>query len=233
MNAVAEWQQPQALDPLWGAVETGDRFVEPAERAGGEAAEDDAGFPCFAQDLIDAVRPPDAEQADHAASPHVDQILREQVRAQVLGALLAAEERDVAGLAALAGEGAVEADDVVVGIAAGGGQKADLGPLAAAEAEHILVEQGVARLHREPPTPESDDLTGSGLHVQMLLSCAENSLVQGSEVRPGALARLYSRPSRIPPAFPAVSGFVKSVPERPQSALGVYNRVYLNTVVYP
>ena len=232
MDAVAEWQQPEALDPLRRAVEAGDRFLEPAERAGGEAAEDDAGFPCFAQDLVDAVGPPDAEQADHAAAADVDQVLGQQVGTQVLGPLLAAEERDVAGLAALAGEGAVEADDVVVGVAAGRGQEADLGPFAAAEAEHVLVEQGIARLHREPPTSERDDLTKSCLHAQMLLPLGPDSLVQGSEVRPGALAACTVGRRRMPHAFPAVSGFVKSVPERPQSALWVYNRVYLNTVVY-
>ena len=43
---------------------------------------------------------PDAEQADDAAAADVDQVLGEQVVAQVGRALLAAEERDVAGLAA-------------------------------------------------------------------------------------------------------------------------------------
>ena len=103
---------------------------EPAERAGREAAEDDARLPGFAQDRVDPVRPPDPEQADHAAAADVDQVLGEQVLAQVLGPLLAAEEGDVAGLAAIGREGAVEADDVVVGVAAGRGQEADPRPLA-------------------------------------------------------------------------------------------------------
>ena len=51
--------------------------------------------------------------------------------AQVGGALLAAEERDVAGLAAIGREGAIEAHDVVVGVAACRGQKADPGRSAA------------------------------------------------------------------------------------------------------
>jgi hypothetical protein len=68
---------------------------------------------------------------------------------------------------------------------------------------------------------------------QMVLPRGQNSLVQGSEVRPGALAACTVGGPKVPPQFPAVSGFVKSVPERPQSAFGVYNRVYLNTVVYP
>ena len=125
VDAVAEGQQAEPLDPARGAVEAGHRLGEPAERAGREPAEDDAGLPGFAQDLVDPVRPPDAEQADHAAAADVDQVLGEQVLAQVLGPLLAAEEGDVAGLAAIGREGAVEADDVVVGVAAGRGQEAD------------------------------------------------------------------------------------------------------------
>ena len=101
MDAVAERQQAEPLDPPRGAVEAGHRLGEPAERAGREAAEDDPGFPGFAQDLVDPVRAPDPEQADHAAAADVDQVLGEQVAAQVLRALLAAEQRDVAGLAAV------------------------------------------------------------------------------------------------------------------------------------
>ena len=104
MDAVAERQQAQALHPARRAVEAGHRLGEPAERPGGEAAEDDAPLPGLAQDRVDPVRPPDAEQADDAAAADVDQVLGEQVRAQVLGALLAAEERDVAGLAAIGGK---------------------------------------------------------------------------------------------------------------------------------
>ena len=133
MDAVAERQQAEPLDPLRRAVEAADRLGEPAERAGREAAEDDARLPGLAQDRVDPVRAPDAEQADDAAAADVDQVLGEQVAAQVLGPLLAAEERDVAGLAAVGREGAVEADDVVVGVAAGRGQEADPRPLGAGQ----------------------------------------------------------------------------------------------------
>jgi hypothetical protein len=37
------------------------------------------------------------------------------------------------------------------------------------------------------------------------------------------------RRSAFHPRSQGVEGFVKSVPERPQTALRVYNRVYLNT----
>ena len=79
MDAVAERQQAEPLEPLRRAVEAGHRLGEPAERAGREAAEDDPRFPGFAQDRVDPVRPPDPEQADDAAAADVDQVLGEQV----------------------------------------------------------------------------------------------------------------------------------------------------------
>ena len=50
VDAVAERQQPQALDPARLAVEAGHRLGEPAQRAGREAAEDDPRLPGLAQD---------------------------------------------------------------------------------------------------------------------------------------------------------------------------------------
>ena len=129
MDAVAERQQAHPVEPPRVAVEAGHRLGEPAQRPGGEAAEDHPGLPALAEDLVDPVGPPDPEQADDAAAADVDQVLGEQVAAQVLRALLTAEEGDVAGLAAVGGEGPVEADDVVVGVAAGRGEEADARPL--------------------------------------------------------------------------------------------------------
>jgi hypothetical protein len=70
---------------------------------------------------------PRAEHADDVAAADVDQVLREQVGREVVldpaGALVAAEQRDVAGLAA-GREAPVEAHDVVVGVTRGGRQEA-------------------------------------------------------------------------------------------------------------
>src|SRR4051794_28080464 len=114
-------------------MEPGDRLLEPAERAGREAAEDHPRLPCLAEDLVDSVRSPDPEQADDAPAAHVDQVLSEKVRAQILGPLLAAKERDVAGNGSAAAEGPVEADDVVVGIPGGRGKEADAGRIGAGQ----------------------------------------------------------------------------------------------------
>ena len=173
-------------------MEAGDRLGEPAERAGREPAEDTPASQHFAQDLVDPVRAPDAEQADDAAAADVDQVLGEQVAAQVLGPLLAAEEGDVAGLAAVGGEGPVEADDVVVGVAAGRGQEADPRPLGLGQAEHVVVEQRVPGLHREAAAAEGHDLSGCGLHVlNGRRESTRSALYSGPKFRPLALARVY------------------------------------------
>ena len=150
-------EEPERRHPVHLAVVSADRLGEPAERAGAEAAHDDAGLPRLAQDLVDAVGAPDAEQAQQAAAADVDHVLGHQVRAHVRDAALAAEERDVGGLRALA-EGAVEAHEVVVGVAAGRRQEADLRLGRPGQAHHVVVEQRVARLHREPTASERDYL---------------------------------------------------------------------------
>ena len=143
------------------AVVARHRLGEPAQRAGAEPAEHDARLPRLAQGDVEPVRAQHAHQADHAAAADVDQVLVEQVRADVVGAAVAAEERDVRGLAAARREVPVEADDVVVGVPGGGGEEADLGPVAPGrrgEAQHVVVEQRVPRLHGEPAPAEGDDL---------------------------------------------------------------------------
>jgi hypothetical protein len=69
------------------------RLGEPAERAGTQSAENDAGPPRLAQGPVDAMRPPDAEHADHAAAADIDQVLLQQVLGRILAAALAPEQR--------------------------------------------------------------------------------------------------------------------------------------------
>ena len=165
VDAVAPRQQAEALDGLGRAVERRHRLGEPAQRAGAEAAQHDAALPRLAQDHVDAVRLPGAEQADHAAAADVDEVARQQVLANVPDGALAPEQRHVRRLAQLGREGAVEAHDVVIRVAAGRRQEADLGALAGAalagEAEHVVVEQRVAAFHREAAAAERHDLPGS------------------------------------------------------------------------
>ena len=107
------------------------------------------------------MRAPDPEQAGDAAAADVDQVLREQVLARFDRRPLAPEQRQVAGLAARSRKVAIEADQVVVGVAAGRGQEADLRARLARQVENELVEQRIAGLHREAAAAEADDLAHS------------------------------------------------------------------------
>ena len=168
------------------AVVAGHRLGEPAQRAGAQPAEHDARLPRLAQRDVEPVRAQHAHQADHAAAADVDQVLLEQVRAHVVGAAVAAEQRDVRRLAAARREVPVEADDVVVGVAGRGREEAHLRPVAPGrrgQPEHVVVEQRVPRLHREPAAAEGDDLawarhgakrTDSSPH-RARISCARSS----------------------------------------------------------
>ena len=155
-------QQPESRDrAALLAVERGQALLEPAQRAGAQAAHHDAVRPCLAQHRVEAVRATSEHRA-HAAAADVDQVLLEQVLARVGRAAVAAEQRDVRGLAAARPEVPVEAHDVVVGVARGGGEEADLRALAARRGQHVVVEQPVAGLHREPATAEGHDLGDAG-----------------------------------------------------------------------
>ena len=150
-------QEPHTPDGLGAAVVSGERPVEPTEGAGAEAAEDDPACPRVAQDHIDPMRAPDAEEAHQAAAADIDQVLRKQVLTQVARPGLAAEERDVRGVRSI-GEPLVEPHHVVVGVAAGRWQEADLWPQGPGQGEDVLVEQGVLGLHRKAPAAEGNDL---------------------------------------------------------------------------
>jgi hypothetical protein len=123
--------------------------------------------PGLAQDLVDAMGTPDADQAADAAAADVDQVLREQVLAGLARCALAPEQRQVRRLAARRREVPVEADDVVVGVAARAWQEAHPRALAPGELEHELVQEWVAGLHREAPAAEGDDLSQS-VHAALL-----------------------------------------------------------------
>jgi hypothetical protein len=163
VDTVGVGQEAEAADHAGGAVEGREGLVEPAQGAGGGSAQHDAAPPGAAQDRVEAVGAPGAEHAQHVAAADVDQVLGEQVAGEVLldaGALVAAEQRDVAGLAG-GGEAPVEAHDVVVGVAGGGRQEADAGsggPEVAGEREDVVVEQRAVALHREASASQCDDL---------------------------------------------------------------------------
>src|SRR5215217_3176978 len=73
-------------------------------------------------------------------------------------------------LASHAGEVAVEAHDVVVSVTRRRRQEADLRTYGSGEAQYVVVEQGVAGLHREAAAPEGDDLRRARGHGPGMMS---------------------------------------------------------------
>ena len=88
----------------------------------------DPGRQALAHQRIDAVRPPDREQVDHAAAAHEDRVLIQQRIPQRHRMVGQAEERDHARLCAALRDRTAEARDLVLGVAAGRRQQADARP---------------------------------------------------------------------------------------------------------
>ncbi len=164
VHAVGVGQQPQAAHASGGAVEGGQRFGEPAQRPRGGAAQDDAPPPRAAQDGVKAVRAPGAEHRHDVAAPDVDEVLGEQMGGEVVldaaDSLIAAKQRHVRGVA-VGGEAAVEAHDVMIGVAGGGRQEAHPRAHGGGEREDVVVEQRGVFLHREAAAAEGHDLGGA------------------------------------------------------------------------
>ena len=108
-------------------------------------------LPGLAQGGVDAVRPPDREHVDGVPAAHVDDVLREQVGSQV--APVARDERQVRRTRPVGREGGVEADDVGVGVARGGGHEADRRQRDPGQREDEVVERRVAARAPKPPPP--------------------------------------------------------------------------------
>jgi hypothetical protein len=86
--------------------------LEPAHPAGAQAGEHDARVPRLAQDVVEAVLAPDREQVAHRPAADVDDVLAEDERAQVIGLVLEAKERQVPGPAGAAPEGGATGGDL-------------------------------------------------------------------------------------------------------------------------
>ena len=111
------------------------------------------------------MRLPDRQQVDQAAAADVDQVLGEQVVAQLHRPPPEPEERDVGGFAGALAEGGVEAPDLLGGVAAGGGQDADPRPLATAlggQPQQQLADRPVGRARGEVVPAESEDAPHRG-----------------------------------------------------------------------
>jgi len=125
------------------------------------------------------VRLPDREQVEQAAAADVDQVLGEQVVAQLHRAPAEPKEGDVARLAGSLAEGGVEAADLLGGVAARGGQEADPRPLAAAltgQPQEQLADRAIGRPRGEVVAAEGEDPA----HLHQALAGVERASGSGA-----------------------------------------------------
>src|SRR3954452_22007943 len=158
VDAVRVRQQPEAVDHLRVAVKGAQSRAKPAERAGAAATHDGALLPGEPKRVVEPVGAPGAEQAEHRAAAHVDDVAGQDVLVDVDRPAVAAEERDVRRLTASRVERAVEANDVVVGVPAGSREEADLRPRLPRKRQDVVVKERVVLLHRKAATAKGDDL---------------------------------------------------------------------------
>jgi hypothetical protein len=103
------------------------------------------------------VRPPDRDQVQHRAARDVDQVLGEQVPAQVDALALEPEQRDMRGLAVETLERRVEAGDALLRVAARGRQEADLRLARPSQLEQMARDRELARPGSELVAAKRDD----------------------------------------------------------------------------
>jgi hypothetical protein len=130
VDAEAAVEEPEAGSrerPPGGGRDPG---LEPAHRPGALAGEDDPLSPGEAEDRLELVRLPNREEIDEAAAADVDQVLLEEMVAELHRAPAEPEEGDVGGLAGALAEGGVEAADQIRRVAARGREDADPRPAA-------------------------------------------------------------------------------------------------------
>src|SRR4051794_23410261 len=158
MDAVGVRQQTEAVDHLRVAVEGAQSRPKPAERAGAAATHDAALLPGEPKRVVEPVGAPGAEQAEHRAAADVDDVAAQDVLVDVDRPTVTAEERDMRRFTASRVERAVEANDVVVSVPAGGREEADLRPRLARERQDVVVKERVVTLHRKAAAAKGNNL---------------------------------------------------------------------------
>ena len=204
------------------AVVARHRLGEPAQRAGAQPAQHDAGLPRLAQGDVEPVRAQHAHQADHAAAADVHEVLLEQVRrarrrsrSRAGTARRARTRSGSPGSAGRSGRCSGRRRPEAVG------RKQTFGrsrPAAAARPEHVVVEQRVPGLHGEPAAAEGDDLawTRHGAKRRDRARSAREFRARGRAALDRVSAGLATR--RTPPAVAAAPPSRAALSRRSASA---------------
>ena len=134
----------------------GEAVLEPADRAGAGAAEDDAFFPCRAQVPIEFPFAPDGEHTARVAAADEYRVLLEHERAEV--ARRAGKERQMRRPAVELAEPRVESQATRVGVAVRRADERNPGLALAGLPEEILDEQEVIQFKRQGRAADSNYL---------------------------------------------------------------------------
>src|SRR5215212_8553208 len=144
-------------------------MAEPAHRARREPAQHHSAPPSLGQDPVELVLAPDREHVAQRAAADVEDVLGQQVLAQVEIAAVQAEELERLGAARQRVEGGVEADDLLLRVAARGRQEADARLRLVGEAEDVALECGVGGLAEKPAAAHGEDR--GGRHARSIVAC--------------------------------------------------------------
>ena len=157
MGAVAPGEESEAAQRLQFPRDHGvaEPLLEPAHGAGADPGQDDPLPPCLAEDPVDPPLPPQQEHVARLPAPHVDHVLPQHEGPEA--PRRRREEGEVRRAAAEPPEGPVEPRGVERRVPARRAHEADPGPPPPGQGEHVLVQQRVPRLHREPSAPHGED----------------------------------------------------------------------------
>ena len=132
----------------------------PAQRAGRHTAQDDAGLPALVQDAVEPVRAPHRQQVGHAAAADPDDVLAQQVAADVLN-IRHGKQTQVRQADVELRKSNVCAHQAVRRVAGGGGEKAHPRCVARlSEVQRQAVDGRVAAIERQA-RPDWDADAGS------------------------------------------------------------------------
>ncbi len=139
----------------------GQTLLEPTDRAGANAREHNAWFPGFANNLRDTPIAPYGKKTLRVAAADINDVLREQKRAQIGSAL---KQRQYRWTATELQKRRIKARDVMIRFAARRGHERNARIFHAALAEDVLLQLKILGVAIKSPAADRDNLLCLGYH---------------------------------------------------------------------
>lgn len=154
MRTATAGQKAQTRHRAKGVCGIGMSLLEPANGSCADATKNCAALPCASKEGVEATRAPDSQHVSGVAAADINDIALGNESRQIARLT---KERQMAWATRQRREGGVDANNVAIGITAGGGKKTDRGIGIAGVLQNVTVETKVVRLHREAsPTHRND-----------------------------------------------------------------------------